>query len=104
MNKLLAHSWITAPLGAVVYLVSTVFFWQKPVPPPRETMADVVAVTGPSWDFNNPEADQLITELKQEKKGLQERQQQLDDLATRLNTERSEVSQVIQSVRKLQAE
>ena len=59
---------------------------------------------GPSWDFNNPEADQLIGELKIEKKAVDERQQQLDDLATRLNTERAELGQVIQSVRQLQSE
>jgi flagellar motility protein MotE (MotC chaperone) len=104
MIKLLANGWISAPLGAVVYLVATVLFWQKPIPPSREILADVVHSLEPSWDFNNPEADLLITELKLEKKALQERQQQLNDLATRLNTERAEVGQVIQSVRKLQSE
>jgi flagellar motility protein MotE (MotC chaperone) len=104
MTKLLAHSWIAAPLGAVVYLVATVLFWQKPIPPAREKLAELVNAIGPSWDFNNPEADLLITELKLEKKAVEQRQQQLDDLATRLNTERAEVGQVIQSVRKLQAE
>ena len=104
MTKLLAHSWISAPLGAVIYLVATVLFWQKPVPPPHQNVADVVKTIGPSWDFNNPEADLLISELKIEKKSVEQREQQLADLATRLNTERAEVGQVIQSVRQLQAE
>jgi hypothetical protein len=69
MIKLLANGWISAPLGAVVYLVATVLFWQKPVlPSPGRILADVVHAIGPSWDFNNPEADLLITELKLEKK------------------------------------
>lgn len=104
MTKFLAHSWITAPLGAVIYLAATVLFWQKPVLPSPQKISDLVASIGPSWDFNNPEADLLISELKVEKKTVEQRQQQLDDLATRLNTERAEVSQVIQSVRQLQSE
>ena len=96
---------MSAPIGAAVYLIATVLFWQKPELPPRPKIADVFNAIGPSWNFNNPEADLLISELKQEKKGLDEqRQQQLDDLAARLNTERTEVGQVIQSVRQLQGD
>jgi hypothetical protein len=104
MTKLLAHTWISAPIGAVIYLLATVLFWQKPVPPPRPITSDLPTSSGPSWDFNNPEADMLISELKSEKKAVEQRQQQLNDLATRLNTERAEVGQVIQSVRQLQGE
>jgi flagellar motility protein MotE (MotC chaperone) len=104
MTKLLAHQWIYAPIGAVIYLVATVLFWQKPVAPVRQKLADLVHAIGPSWDFKNPEADQLIAELKIEKKLVEQRQQQLDDLAARLNTERAELGQVIQSVRQLQTE
>ena len=103
MNKLLAHHWISAPIGAVVYLIATFLFWQKPVLPARHNSEALVQAVGPSWDFNNPEADQLIAELKIEKKSVEQRQQQLDDLATRLNTERAELGQVIQSVRQTAA-
>jgi len=99
MTKLLAHTWISAPFGAVIYLLATLLFWQKPVLPSRQQLAALARNIGPSWNFNNPEADQLISELKIEK-----RRQQLDDLATRLNTERAELGQVIQSVRQLQAD
>lgn len=95
---------MAAPLGTVVFLGATVLFWQKPALPVRKNFETIVQAVGPSWDFNNPEADQLIGELKIEKKAVDERQQQLDDLATRLNTERAELGQVIQSVRQLQAE
>jgi flagellar motility protein MotE (MotC chaperone) len=95
---------MSAPLGAVIFLLATVLFWQKPVLPSRLNPSDLVASTGPSWDFNNPEADLLVSELKIEKKSVEQRQQQLDDLATRLNTERAELGQVIQSVRQLQAD
>jgi flagellar motility protein MotE (MotC chaperone) len=104
MNKLLSNPWISAPIGAVVYLAATVLFWQKPVLPPRQAFVAAVQAIGPSWDFNNPEADQLIAELKVEKKTVADREQQLDDLSTRLNTERAELGQVIESVRKLQGD
>jgi flagellar motility protein MotE (MotC chaperone) len=95
---------MAAPIGMVVFLGCSILFWQKPVAPVQQKIAEIVQAIGPSWDFNNPEADQLISELKSEKKALDERQQQLDDLATRLNTERAELGQVIQSVRQLQTD
>jgi flagellar motility protein MotE (MotC chaperone) len=104
MIKLLSHSWISAPIGAVIFLLATVLFWQKPELAPRQRISDLVNSIGPSWDFNNPEADLLISELKIEKKSLDQRGQQLDDLERRLHTERAEVGQVIQSVRQLQAD
>jgi flagellar motility protein MotE (MotC chaperone) len=104
MTKWLAHSWISAPIGAVLYLVATVLFWQTPVLPPRQKLVAMIQPVGPSWDFVNPEADQLIVELKAEKKSVQQREQQLEDLKTRLNTERAELGQVIQSVRALQGD
>jgi len=102
MSKLLACSWITAPLGAVIYLVATVLFWEKP-PLPVRPSAETAAAMEPSWNFKNPEAEQLISELKIEKKSVQQREQQLDDLQTRLQAERSELGQVIDSVRQLQS-
>jgi flagellar motility protein MotE (MotC chaperone) len=104
MTKLISYSWISAPVGAVIYLLATVLFWQTPALPARQRPSDLPNSTGPSWDFNNPEADLLISELKVEKKSVQQREQQLNDLATRLNTERAEVGQVIQSVRQLQGD
>jgi flagellar motility protein MotE (MotC chaperone) len=104
MTKWLAYSWISAPVGAATYLFATVLFWQRPALPPRQTIAAVIRPVGPSWDFINPEIDQMIAELKAEKKSVQTRQQQLDDLDRRLNTERAELGQVIQSVRQLQSD
>jgi flagellar motility protein MotE (MotC chaperone) len=88
----------------VIYLLATVLFWQKPDLAPRLRISDLVNSIGPSWDVNNPEADLLMSELKIEKKSLDQRKQQLDDLERRLHTERAEVGQVIQSVRQLQGD
>jgi flagellar motility protein MotE (MotC chaperone) len=101
MIKLLQHPWLSAPVGILIYLAATVFFWQKPVIPRIQfTMPKAV----PSWEFTNPEADQLIADLKLEKKSLAMREQQLDDLAARLQAERAELGSVTQSVRQLQTE
>jgi flagellar motility protein MotE (MotC chaperone) len=106
MIKLLTSNW-TAPLfGTVVYLLTTVAFWKPPVMPQggaslaqRDSAA---SQNGASWEFTNPEADQLIAELKVEKKSLEKREQQLDDLSLRLDAERTEINQATQSVHQLQ--
>ncbi|MGO8697652.1 MAG: MotE family protein [Limisphaerales bacterium] len=103
MIKLVENSWITAPVGAIVYLACTVLFWETPKLPAKPDMP-VMHEAGPSWDFNNPEADQLIAELRIEKKSVETREQQLNELAARLESERAELNQVTQSVHQLQTE
>jgi flagellar motility protein MotE (MotC chaperone) len=58
----------------------------------------------PSWKFRNPEMDQWIEEIKQEKDALDTREQQLKDLETRLNAERQEISVVTQAVAQMQSD
>src|SRR5580698_3888671 len=96
MIKLLTSNWTSALLGAVVYLLATVAFWKTPVRPPGNGSAEQSASaghTGASWEFTNPEADQLIAELKVEKKSLEKKEQQLNDLALRLAAEHAEINQ-----------
>ena len=100
--KFLTSNWMTAPVGVAVYLTSTVLFWQTPKPPHIVKEAVGVHLVGPSWEFSNPEADQLVAELKEEKSAVAAREQQLNEMSTRLEAERSELGQVTQSVRKLQ--
>jgi flagellar motility protein MotE (MotC chaperone) len=93
-------------VSVVVYLGATVAFWKTPALPPPATQAESTEphakLNGPSWDFVNPEADQLIAELKAEKKSLGKKEQELNDLMARLQAERSELNLVTQSVRQLQ--
>jgi flagellar motility protein MotE (MotC chaperone) len=104
MTRLLENSWITTPLAVAVYLGCTALFWETPKPPPAHHLANSPRAGGPSWNFNNPEADQLIAELKIEKKSVEKREEQLNELAARLQNERAELAQVTQSVHLLQAE
>ena len=105
MTKFLTNPWLTVPVGAVVYLASTLFFWKTPAPPPPPHKgAEPPVLLGASWEFTNPEADQLIAELKDQKQALEERQRQLDEWSVRLQAERTELNQVTQAVWQLQSD
>jgi flagellar motility protein MotE (MotC chaperone) len=58
----------------------------------------------PSWEFSNPEVDQLIADLRAQKAALATREQQLNELAARLKAERDEIGVVTQNIARLQAE
>jgi flagellar motility protein MotE (MotC chaperone) len=106
MIKLLTSNWAAALIGAVVYLLSTVALWKPPALPHdggiRRQSGFAGGHTGASWEFTNPEADQLIAQLKVEKSSLEKKEQQLNDLALRLAAERTEINQATQSVHQLQ--
>lgn len=108
MMKLLVSPWTATLVSVLVYLGATVVFWKTPTPPPAPAAGADAAVdgkaVGPSWDFVNPEADQLIAELQAEKKTLAKKEQDLADLTARLQAERAELSLVTQSVRQLQTD
>jgi len=104
MIKLLTASWMTLPLGTVVYLASTFLFWKTPVLPRAAPVEAKNTTVGVSWEFTNPEADQLIRELRDEKKALAAREQQLDEMKARLQAEAQELSLVTQAVTRLQVD
>src|ERR1700720_1362746 len=107
MTKILTSTWMTLPVSIVVYLAATVLFWKTPVPSVSVGPADQSVPAAPSansWEFTNPESEQLVAELKAEKKSLAKREQDLNDLAARLDTERSELSLVTQSVHQMQTD
>lgn len=104
MTKLLTSSWMTLPVSVIVYLAATVAFWKTPVPPKRQAAPALHGQAGASWEFRNPEADQLLAELKDEKSAVEKQQQQLAELKQHLDTERDEITQAAQSVNRLQKE
>ena len=104
MSKLFTSIWMTIPTGVAVYAVSTFLFWKTPVAPPRAARPAPATVHNELGQYQNPEADQLVGELKAEKQKLDDREQQLNELATRLDTERGEISNATLSVQQLQAD
>jgi len=107
MMKFLTSPIATALVSIVVYLGATVAFWKTPsLPPPTAVNGDDSGPKKivPSWDFINPEADQLVVELRTEKKALDKREQDLKDLSARVESERAELKMVTQTVRQLQSD
>jgi flagellar motility protein MotE (MotC chaperone) len=62
----------------------------------------VPVVSGPSWNFQNPDLEQLVADLKKEKEALAKREAQLNELAARLESERKEINSVTQTVAQVQ--
>lgn len=106
MTKILQSSWMTALIGAIVYLGTTIALWKTPTPPPHAKAIEALMSKAPkpSWEFDNPEVAQLIDDLTAQKSAMQTREKQLDELAARLKAERDEVNGVMASVTKQQAE
>jgi flagellar motility protein MotE (MotC chaperone) len=105
MTKLITSPWTAALVGGIVYLASTVAFWKTPARTASSLVSNASAArTGASWEFTNPEADQLIAELKVEKKALEKKEQQLNELSLRLDAEKAEINQATQAVHQLQVD
>ena len=103
MTKLLKSPWAATGIGAVLFLVTLVLCW----PAKRakdQPIVDQARKAGPSWTFQSPEVDQLVSELKREKEAQAEKQKQLNELALRLQAERQELNQVTQTIHQLQME
>jgi flagellar motility protein MotE (MotC chaperone) len=105
MIRVLQSGWFVVLVGSVAYLATT-----AAVLTPGKLIEGIVRQApvyrsgngGIAWEFFNPEVDQLIGELKQQKEALATKEQQLNDLAARLQAERAEINQVTQRVHHLQ--
>jgi flagellar motility protein MotE (MotC chaperone) len=104
MIRIFQSSWFVALAGSVLYLATTVavlnpskFAGVQFVNP------DYSAEDDPSWKFRNPEFNQWVAQIQSEKQNLDSREQQLNELQTRLNAELQEISTVTQTVAQLQA-
>ena len=67
--------------------------WKIPAIEGGNAHADQAATLEPvpSWEYKNPEVDQLVLDLKKEKDILAIRKIDLDDVQARLANERSEI-------------
>jgi flagellar motility protein MotE (MotC chaperone) len=103
MIRVLQSPWFAAALGCLLYLATTAavlkpskFAAFKPPEP------DYSAEDDPSWKFRNPEMDQWLAQIKSERDKLDLREEHLDELQTRLNSEMQELSDATQTVSQLQ--
>lgn len=109
--KFLKSSWVICLIGCAVYMGCTLAFLNpKSIVPvqaaehPKDDAEheNVPVLTGPSWEFNNPEVDQIISELRAEKEALTEKEKQLKALETRLKSDQQEMMAATQRVHQLQ--
>lgn len=101
MVRLLQSGWMTMLVGTLSYLATT-FVLLDPVKifSGRQLSRPVSnsRVIGTSWQFFDPEVDQLIEELTAKKEKIEKRERELEELARRLETERAEISTITQAV------
>jgi flagellar motility protein MotE (MotC chaperone) len=105
MIRILQSSWLTALVGCLLYL-GTTFALIRPekFAAAHLVPSDASAPDDASWKFKNPEFDQWIAQMKDEKESLALREQQLNEWQSRLDAERQEISTVTQTVSQLQAD
>ncbi|MBL9167222.1 MAG: hypothetical protein JNN07_05740 [Verrucomicrobiales bacterium] len=110
--KFLQSGWMICLIGCATYLGCTLAFInpKKIVPAQAKEHADpdehkpVPVLTGPSWEFNNPEVDQIIAELRAEKMSLADKAKMLNEMSNRLKAEQKELMIATQAVHRLQME
>jgi flagellar motility protein MotE (MotC chaperone) len=109
MTRLLQSAWSVAGIGALLF-VATIFFALRPnrfliaASQPGSATVHVAEKNTFLLEENNPEFDQLISELKKEKASLSEQAQRLKELELRLQSERSEITTVTQTIYRMQKE
>lgn len=85
----------------------TMFVLLKSMPLGQITPAakePLAAEDDPSWKFHNPDIDQWLSQIKDERDSLAVREQQLKDWEARLNAESREISAVTSAVSRTQSE
>jgi flagellar motility protein MotE (MotC chaperone) len=107
--KVLQSPLFAAVLGGLLFLLTSAFLTTQGLTdadhgiPHGGTQPESQAnVAGPSWEFFNPELDQLLGDLKNERLSLDSRQKQLDEFAARLRAERAELDDALRNIKKLQ--
>lgn len=106
MNRLL-QSPVTVVLVAGLMFFITLFAVLGRLPLGQVTVAAKAparAEDDPSWKFHNPEIDQWVSQMKDERDALAVREQNLKEWEARLAAESREISAVTQAVSRTQAE
>jgi flagellar motility protein MotE (MotC chaperone) len=106
MSRILQSS-ITVLTVAGVLFFATIFLSLRALPLGQivaATKEPLTAEDDPSWKFRNPDIDQWVSQIKDERDQLAVREQQLKDWEARLAAESREIATVTQAVTRTQAE
>jgi flagellar motility protein MotE (MotC chaperone) len=103
--KFLQSPIVAMLVGGLSFLLTMFALVEKPLKasarPVEHTEEEKVAGF---WERHDPEVDQLLKEIKDEKAALEKRSAELRELETRLAAERAEINQITQRVAQLQFE
>jgi flagellar motility protein MotE (MotC chaperone) len=106
MNKILQSTWMVAVLGMIMYLGTTALIWRMPkrmvVPKAGAHEVRAKRTLVPSWDYDNPEMDTLLVELRTKEAGIREKQGELEKWETRLLNENEELRKLRSQVEQMQ--
>lgn len=101
--KFLQSPIVAMLVGGLSFLLTMFAVVEKPLKasarPVEHTEEEKVAGF---WERHDPEVDQLLKEIKDEKAALEKRSAELRELETRLAAERAEINQITQRVAQLQ--
>jgi flagellar motility protein MotE (MotC chaperone) len=105
--KFILSPLFAAILGGVLFLLTSAFLTTKGVANAPHSgghaeVADAANTKGPSWDFFNPELDQIVADLKSERDALTAREKQLAELEARVRAERAELDNALKDIKKIQ--
>lgn len=106
--KILTSSWVVMLLGGLLYLgtTSAVLLQNKAsfkpaVPAAAATNRPPPNVRGPSWEFFNPDLEDMVKELKERKDTLDNREKELNLYAARLKAEKAEIGQITRQIEEM---
>jgi flagellar motility protein MotE (MotC chaperone) len=104
MTRILQSGWFAALIGCALYLgITVIVLSPSKFAGAQFIQPDYSAEDDPSWRFRNPEFNEWIAQIQNEKERLALREQELDEWQTRLNTELQEITTVTQMVSQLQS-
>lgn len=112
MNKLLKSSWLIAAAGSVSYLITTAVLLLSVgdhlSPQSKATEHADAEPRRPidlaSWNYINPDIDELSRQLKEKQEALEQREKDLDKLAEQIANEKKELAGVTNWVQSIQSE
>jgi len=104
MNRILQSPATVVAVAALLFFI-TMFAVLRTVPLGQvaaAAKAPKMAEDDPSWKFHNPDIDQWVSQIKDERDALALREQQLKEWEARLAAESREISAVTQAVSRTQ--
>jgi flagellar motility protein MotE (MotC chaperone) len=104
MNRILQSPFTVLTVACVTFF-ATLLLLLRTLPLGQVAAArkePVMAEDDPSWKFHNPDIDQWVSQIKDERESLAVREQQLKDWEARLAAESREIAAVTQAVTRTQ--